>query len=285
MRRAFAAALAALLLAWPALAQIQTAPQVIDPSTGKYVKGTGQASGAQNVNVENTAVGLIYYQGNVLQGGSTILRCGVDRTINGAKARDSTIVLPTYGARVVHVYVYAVPDSGVHSDSSRVAWLGVLPKGLLAAAPDSSVAAVPTPVFRDSFQAAAYTPGTTLGGTTIGERGFAFWPDGMMPPSDGPTLGYGYIGAGLNAENVNICASVAPGEVLVPVPFYATFSFGEPRWRFFELRASDFGATVLPPYLALVFRFYGISAQIPCRVLAKIPTRRMYLRVDVEFLR
>jgi len=243
--------LAALFLLAPAAAlAAPTYPAVVTPD------GRQKTSAL----VENLPAGVTFYQPNAM--GPVSLRASAVATINGVKPRDSTIVMETKAAAKLGCWLYALPDSGVHTDSTRVAWFGVTPKVHLNASPDSGVSAIGVPIQSDSL---------------YGGRGsFA-----------GVSAGYSYMGTGLAAENVDIAARLLPGEIPIPVLSYAAFGLGLPRARYFELSAVDFGGApgLLPPNVSLVVRYLGHTDQWPSRTLIRLPSRRMLTRLDVWGLR
>jgi len=208
--------------------------------------------------IENLPIGVTFYQANAM--GPASLRASVYATINSVKPRDSTIVMETKGASRLGCWLYALPDSGVHTDSTRVVFFGVTPKIHLTAVPDSGTSAIPVQIGAD---------------TLFSRRG------GLR----GLLQDYNYLGAGLAGENTDICNKLLPGEIVVPVLSYASFGLGLPRARYFEIAASDFGASVLPPYMSLVVRVLGHTDQWPAATLIRLPSRRLLTRLDVWGLR
>ena len=213
--------------------------------------------------VEN-AGGVLWDQSNAM--GPVSLRAGVTATINSVRARDSTIVLETRGATRLGCWLYAIPDSGVHTDSTRVALFGVTFKVHRTSAPDSGVSAMPlSPMgvrsIVDTVATGRYTPSIA----------------GLLGP-------YAYMVAGLAAENTDITRTLMPGEVVVPLLSFASFGLGMPRARYFEISASDYGWSSLPSNVSLVVRFLGHSDVWP-PALIRLPTRRVNTRLDVQGLK
>lgn len=249
--RAFALA-AFLLLAAPT-ARAATYPAVTTPD------GRQKTSAL----VEN-AGGVLWDQSNAM--GPVSLRAGVTATINSVRARDSTIVLETRGATKLGNWLFAIPDSGVHTDSTRVALFGVTLKVHRTSAPDSGVSAMP--LFAMGVRSVVDTVATSR----------------YSPPIRGLLGPYAYMVSGLAAENTDITRALMPGEVVVPLLSFASFGFGMPRARYFEITASDYGWSSLPPNVSLVVRYLGHSDVWPPELI-RLPTRRMNTRLDVQGLK